>query len=505
MDHIPESELAVFAFDPDAMPEPRRSVINRHTAECAACRSTLDFFMVAEDDLSDVDVWEPVMGSATHDALMSYAARIADEDREAEELLQPLFDAPAQAAWLNLSTKKRFLSGGVARRLSSHAHSVCESEPLDALTFADAAISVAEALPDDTYPANAIYELRGTAWKERANAQRFLGQFPEALESLLRAERAYKRLASPSLGLSTVALVRAFVLYDQQRLDEAAATAESAEHGFAHLGDDGRRMTALFLRAGIRFEARDLGEAAALFRQIIEYGESINNPLWIARGSSALGKCEVQRSNLGEASMRFNTALVLFREVGSMYERLSTEWGIAEVFLQAGKHSESIRRLRDVAAEFEAHGMVTDAALVGLDIADGLLALGHAQQIVDLATRLFRVFTNAGMLTGALTAMAYLKEAAAAGTLTPGDVQANSDLSSSGRAAARPSLRSAACRKPLILSPAWSPSLLEGALHIASTHAGPGGIHAKCLFESPPRRSHVRGSCPASLPAHRIR
>jgi tetratricopeptide (TPR) repeat protein len=305
MDHIPESTLAFFAFDRDAMPEPQRSVITRHTAECATCRATLDFFSVAEDDLSDVDVWEPLMGSATFEALTSYAARIADEDREAEELLQPLFDAPAQAAWLNLNTKRRFLSGGVARRLSAHAHSVCESEPLDALTFADAAISVAEALPDDTYPAKAIYEVRGTAWKERANAQRILGQCPEALESLLRAERAYKHLASGSLGLSTVALARASVLYEQQRLDEAAVMAERAEHGFAHLGDDDRRMTALLLRAGIKFEARNLGEAAALFRQVIDYGESISSSFWIASGSNALGKCEVQRGNLGEASMHF--------------------------------------------------------------------------------------------------------------------------------------------------------------------------------------------------------
>jgi len=423
MDHIPESELAIFAFDPDAMPEPRRSMITRHTAECATCRTTLDFFAVAEDDLSDVDVWEPVIGSATREALMSYAARIADEDSEAEELLKPLFDAPAKAAWTNLHTQKRFLSGGVARRLTAHAHSVSNNEPLDALTFADAAISVAERLPDDTYPANAIYELRGTAWKERANAQRFLGQYPEALESLLRAERAYKHLASPSLGLSSVALVRGSVLFEQQRLDEAAAMAERAEHGFAHLGDDDRRMIALFLRASIKFEARNLSEAAALFRQVIEYGESMNSSLWIARGSTALGKCEVDRGHLSEATMHFHKALGLFRDVGSAMERLTTEWGIAKVLLRSGKQSEAIRRLRDVAAEYETRGIVTDAALVGLDIADALLALGHGRQIVELTTHLFRAFTNAGMLTGALTAIAYLKEAAAAGTLTKDDVE----------------------------------------------------------------------------------
>jgi tetratricopeptide (TPR) repeat protein len=424
MDHIPESDLAVYAFDPDAMPEPRRSVINRHTAECASCRSTLDFFGVAEDDLSDVDVWEPVMGSATHETLMSYAARIADEDREAEELLQPLFEAPAQAAWLNLNTKRRFLSGGVARRLSAHAHSVCENEPLDALTFADAAISVAEALPDDTYPAKAIYEVRGTAWKERANALMLLGEFSEAMDSLSRAERAYRRLTSPSLGLSTVALVRAGVYYQQQRLDDAAAMAARAEEGFAHLGDDERRMTALYLRASIRFEALQLDAAASLFRQLLDHGESVNNPMWIARGSSALGDCEVMRGNLGEASMHFHKALALLREGGATTDRLRTEWGIARVLLHGGKRTEAIRRLRDVVAKFETLGMVTDAALAGLDIGDALLALGQMPEVVPLAERLFRVFTNAGMLTGALTALAHIKEAAAAGTLTKEDLHA---------------------------------------------------------------------------------
>jgi tetratricopeptide (TPR) repeat protein len=199
--------------------------------------------------------------------------------------------------------------------------------------------------------------------------------------------------------------------------------AERAEHGFAHLGDDDRRITALYLRATIKFESRSLGDAAALFRQVIEYGESMNSPLWIARGSNAVGKCEVHRDNLSEASMHFHKALALFRELGLEVERLTTEWGIAKVLLQSGKESEAIRRLRDVAAELERRGMVTDAALVGLDIADALLALGHARQIVELATRLFRAFTNAGMLTGALTAIAYLKEAAAAGRLTLDDVQ----------------------------------------------------------------------------------
>jgi tetratricopeptide (TPR) repeat protein len=418
-EHIPESELLLFAFDPNAVRQDRQRAIVEHVEQCAECRADLDFYAVAEQDLSDPDVWEPVAGSSTLDTLRAYAARIAAEDEEADELLAPLFSSPDTDVWRHIGNRQRFVTGGVVRRLSAHAHGICESEPLDALTFADAAISVAESLADDRYPGLAVFELRGTAWKERANAQLHLGRFSGALESLTHAERAYRRLTSPALGLATVALVRASVFYQQQRLEEAAAMAEEAERGFAHLGENERRVRAIYLRGGIRYEAQDLQGAMALFRQVIAYGEEVHDPMWIARASYALGNCEVDAGDLAEASMHFHTALAIFRELGPATERICTEWGIARVFLQNGKINEGIGRLRDVEAEFESRGMVTDAALAALDVAEALLAIGQSKQLVDLATRLFRVFTEAEMVTGALTAMAYIKDAAADARLTP--------------------------------------------------------------------------------------
>lgn len=422
-DHISEDELALFAFSPDTVSPERRTAIERHTSTCASCRATRDFFAVAEQDLGDLDMWERIAGSATREMLAAYAQRIADEDEEAEELLQPLLDAPGKMAWTHLLAQRRFRTGGVVRRLTNHAAIVAESQPLTALTFADAAISIAEALPDDTYPARAVYDLRGKAWEERGFAQCRLGEFKEALDSLDHAEHVYKHLSSPSLGLARIEYIRAAVLHAQQLLNDAATAAERAEHAFAHLGDEDRRMKALFLRASIAYEARDLESAVTRFHQVMEYGESIEDPNWIARASSALGYCEVQRDRLSEASLHFHKALTLFREIGPETERVSTEWGIALILLHGGKRSEAIRRLRDAAAEFEKRGMVTDAALVGLDIADGLLAQGFLTQIVELAKHMFDVFTNAGMLTGALSALAYIKEAAAAGTLTTEDLQ----------------------------------------------------------------------------------
>ena len=88
---------------------------------------------------------------------------------------------------------------------------------------------------------------------------------------------------------------------------------------------------------------------------------------------------------------------------------------MARILDLARKNDDAWLRLRDVTSQFEARGLVTDAALASVDPADALLALGQMRQIVDLATHVFAVFMDAGMLTSGLTALAYMKEAAAAG------------------------------------------------------------------------------------------
>ena len=428
-EHLSDAELASYATNPESIAAERRQAIERETALCAVCRTSLDFFsIVSPEELADAELWEerePVWRSED-DPMRAYIERIAVEDREADELLaeRKLLSSPAKTAFTNVQRDKRLLTGGVVRRLTAHAHKVHGDEPLAAVTFTDAAVLIAESLPDDTYPWNAVFELRGAAWKERANALRVAGEFPSALEALTHAERAYRKLQSPGFGLSSVALIRAGVFLEQDRLDEAASWAEKAEAGFAHLGQEERRMRAVFLRGSIQYEAGDVAAAVQLFERVQEYGEAVSSPRWAARAAYAIGNCEVDRRNLSEASMQFHRALVIFREIGPEIERLSTEWGLCRVVLHGGDQSEAIRRLRTVAMEFEKRSMITDAALVRLDIVEALLALAETDQIAETAARLFRLFRDAGMMTGALTAMAYMKEAAAAGKLTAAGVDA---------------------------------------------------------------------------------
>ena len=421
--HIAHEELSLFAHDKLAFTRERREDIEGHLANCAECGAMFDFYAVAEEDLGDLAVWQPIIGS-TAAAMRAYANQCAAEDAEADELLREYFENPRKAAVANVRNQRRLHTGGVVRRLNAKAHALYASRPLEALIFADLAATVADLLPDDVYPNNAVYELRGTALKERANALVRLAEFEEALSSLEKAARAYEHLRSSGRGLAAVELVRAAVYYERGELQEASEHVDRAEAGYAHLSLERQRMKAVWLRGEIAYEAVDYIAAAAIFQQVIEFGENISDAGWIARGSFCRAACELERGNLAAAVTLYHNALMIFREIGPAEYRIETEWGVARVALYAGKASDAARGLRDVIAEFEEIGRVANVALAGIDLAEALLVLERWDEIMKVAGHGFRALKKAGHLTGALTALAYLKEAAAQRQLTPRTLKA---------------------------------------------------------------------------------
>jgi tetratricopeptide (TPR) repeat protein len=354
---------------------------------------------------------------------MEYGARVARENADADELLKDYFEKPEKAAWRNLAAQRKYLHGGVVRRLAQRAFDVSLREPLDALTFADAAIAVAEAIPEDAYPKNAVHDLRGRAWKERANALNYLGKPAAALDALDHAERAYKRLGSNTLGLGNVAFVRGVAYLYLERLPEADREVQTAEELYERLGDAERRTKALFERGNIKYESRELEGAAALFRRVIAYGETEQNQEWVASGSYALGNCVLDTGDIESAAVLFSTAIGICRRTGQEFLTYA-EWGMARVLLARGQFTESLRRLNAVHAEFTKRGVVLDAALAAMDAMDAMVALRMFKQVGALARTVFKTFTDAGLLTSALTALAFIQTAAAEERLTRQQVHA---------------------------------------------------------------------------------
>jgi tetratricopeptide (TPR) repeat protein len=415
----------MYALDPsltDGVAE-----LESHLAGCDPCRKQLDDIRAVDALIADEDSWpdaDHAISLSGYRTLSEAAARKRREDAEADALLTPLLErflsgSSGAFIWADIASKREYHTGGVVRKLADAADQAQYSAPRRALILAETASAIVGMLSTAVYTPSDIAALRGLVWKQRANANRHLGQFSAALESLDRAERAYRELARPELDLASLTFIRATVHFKQGIYELAEQHAAQSTAVFAQLGQTEFYFRSRLLEGSIAFEQRQLGRAQLIFDTVYAYGETTANLTWLARGSQALGNCYLERHDFANATQYLHRSMVAFRDLGLVSEEIRCRWGLALVVQRAGRYRTAIPRLQDVRDEFIALGGVSDAALVTLDIMETFLFLGKPRELRPIAGDIVKLFKDAGMVTGAVTAADYLKQAAAMSNITP--------------------------------------------------------------------------------------
>jgi tetratricopeptide (TPR) repeat protein len=411
--HPDPDEITAYALDPDRVAD--RAAFEAHIEDCAQCAGVLADYRLLNDALRKRETWaaaDALLGEdSARDSIAEAAAVAAAEDAEAAELLQPILAAPGQYLWADLVRDPRYHTAGVVRLLCREARELFEREPLDAAERAYDAALIAESIPDDRYPIIVIEELRGTAWKEYANACRYLGRFREAHDALDRAEAAYRRLPEPDLLLCNVRYVRATVLQKSERWEEAAAMARECARQYAGLGQTMRYVHSKLLESVVVARLGQLGEAESILQRLLDT-VTTDDVVLRARLLMNLGNIHLERGELNQASVELYTALRVWEDLGVTTEALKVRWRLAYMLLASGRAEEAIPRLEKAMDECTAHGMLADAALVLLDRAEAFLVTGRLWDVTTCCTALAGTFREAGMLTAHLTALAYLRESA---------------------------------------------------------------------------------------------
>jgi tetratricopeptide (TPR) repeat protein len=417
--HIAEEVLAAYADDPDALEN--RAAVEEHLVECAVCRAVADDLRAVMIAMRDEETWwitnEIVEGNGQR-ALREFVERTETEDAEAERMLERILESQYRFSFANITRRRRFHTGGVVRRLCDAAWEQCQRDARFASVLAETAAAIAEALPDDYYPAGAVNELRGRAWKEYSSACRYRGDFKGGLDALARAERAYRRLIDPDVHLATVEVARAAVLFDQQRYEEARPCARKAAEVFAERRDMKRYFDAKEWEALILHRLGDVATARATYQAVYDAADAIEDAEMKARAAKNLGIAYHDTGDLGSATKYLHVAMQIYEGLGQTAMVMYARWWIANVALAGGNAIDAAQRLRSVIDELEAVGMASAAARARLDLAEALVQLGRFNEVHAIASALVTYFRNAAMITGALTAAAYLKEAATSRSLT---------------------------------------------------------------------------------------
>ena len=285
-------------------------------------------------------------------------------------------------------------------------------EPLHALNLADAARQIADGLPDDYYPADAVYELRGTAWKAIANANRFLGRFADGFKAADRAEQAYRRLPNAGRQLARIAYIRGLLHQKQQNYEKALEyTREASERSDAS-GDLEGFVLAKNLEGGIFLRLGRTDEALDRFTSVQAAAQMLGDLDLEASAINNIGNCYLERGDYSSALQHLLVALQLFTQLKRATDIVLARWRIGAVALRRGDFRSAERQLATVNADSTALGMDSDVALIKLDLAEAKLMLDDTAAVRTLCVEIFGFFREACMLTGALTAAAFLEEAA---------------------------------------------------------------------------------------------
>ncbi len=419
MIHLSDDEISLYAIGRELVGSPDSA--EAHLALCTACRVLLEVHRHFDESLRGSEPWLVADPAADphRQALSAMALQTQREDEEADQLLAPLLAEPEHVAWGELVNHPKYRTGGVVRRLCEAAHRACPRVPEEALTLSKAAIAISMALPDDLYPARAVSVLRGLAWKELANAARFLDRFHEAIEALARAESFHRHSASPELDLAIIDAIRSFLIMGMDDIDGADKCAKAALEVFLHLGQELRSLSVMNVQGVVFRQRGEFTRSIETLSRVRQFAESIQDPLWQRVAVVNLAWSYLEFGDPLAAEELFRTVRTGLAELGFLSDVTRCDWGLALVARDLGNHREALAQLLAVSASFAEQHVVVDSARAMVEAFEIMLALDEADDIERLATGLVETLTEAGRMESALTALAYIKEAAARKSITP--------------------------------------------------------------------------------------
>lgn len=422
MSHYTEDELSAYALSPEAIPD--GEAVEQHVAACHECRQTLDVIEAFDLALRDPLPWEaadsmPVRHEVPRQ-LIDHARAIAVADTYARDLVMPLVDSAIRFREARIDEDPRFFTLAVVRLLCKVANGTHERQPQFGLILADAALSIAAKIAETP----GLPWCLGTAWKERANALRYLGRFRECDEALDRADEAFQSDEHvEAFDLAIVEYVRATLYGKTERFDDAVALARSAAATFHLYGDSRRYLSALLVEAVAYYGAdRDM-EASVRFERVAMLARQAEETGILSRALANAASSYARLREHAKAIAYYEEAIAVIDDLDLPTESARLRWAMAALKLEVGEFEESLAGLELSRLRLQHLGMVNDAALATLDLVAGLLVVERPERVPDLCRAISVSFSEEGMMRSAKKALAYLTEAVTSGEATPEDVR----------------------------------------------------------------------------------
>lgn len=306
----------------------------------------------------------------------------------------------------------------IVRVLTARAYELCDSKPDFAIDLASVAIELAGKLPDRG--AEGADRLLAHAWREKANALRFAGSLSDALRALEESAAVFERTMAPAYDLCVIRYIRASVLLNLERADDAAREVQNLHGAFDAFGDERLAIVTRSLAGHIEYLRGRYEEAATLYSELLDATNEGTDPDLTARLRINLANCRLESGDLDSAEKLLQMSRTHWAKIGAAEEFVAV-WKLARITMRRGEFAAAIEQLHVAAAKLFDARRLHDVALVELDRADCLLSLRRGREVRALARSLISRFHSVGHNSGVLKAFGHLRQADLS-TLTKDDI-----------------------------------------------------------------------------------
>lgn len=406
--------------------EANRDTSDAHLPSCTPCTKKANSFRTISSALRDHDVWDKRelrtdARPSTIATLRAFANRMVDEDTRADEILNELLAGPRESWMATLEQHPDWRNAGVVRKLIAAATRAIDTMPPDAVAMATLATDIAEHMDPASYPSDTVSRLRGAAWRERAYALFFTGNFAEADTAVAIAERHFASCVVNEYELGRLNIVRSLVLQSFERYDEAMAAAADSAQTFNRFEDVNRTASARLAEAHLLLMRGDYKQAQTLLFDIDAYLTGTPYVVTHALVLGNLGLCAGKLGDIKSCVQYYDFAIGIYTDLGVATEAVRCRWAVTGMLAENGHFAAAWDRLEPLTAELERLGMWSEAACNGLYVAELLLAADKYEKVEQLCRRSIEIFERSGIgyTSRALTALAYIQEAAKHRTASP--------------------------------------------------------------------------------------
>ncbi len=346
-------------------------------------------------------------------------AEVKEERLAAPPLVAELLSYPAPQRRSLVCQAGRFQTLAVCELLIDASFEAGFHAAAEAMELAGLSLLLTGQLDAGYYGSSVVMDLRARAWAYLGNARRIAFDLAGAEEALLEAERHAESGSADPLEEARILDLRASLLGDQGRFEQAAELLEAVIDIYDDLRESHRKGRALISQGSFLGQAGGPEEAIRQLRKGLALVDWERDPRLVqwARHNLAWFLNDSGRSE--EALQQLERLLHAHGESSDARTELRLAWLGGRIAARLDYLAEAEQAFVEVRQGCLTEGHGYDAAMVTLDLAQLYLRQGRAAEVRELAAGMLAVFLSQDVHRQAAAALAVFQRAAELDETTP--------------------------------------------------------------------------------------